>query len=350
MQHFGVCLLSLAALAAPAARAQDRSAASWAQLVPSDARFACYFDLQALFDFAGRDLVQAAIARKAGEDGPVRLRRDWNERMAKEWGLDPLRDLQGFLLYGTALQREEPNAVLLASENVDRFLDKLREMGALDREERDDIAVDRIAPDKVLRAFGVEDADVEGEGYIHVHKLRGEGPARAITFGSSLRQLMPRVQALRERGERNATLSLDPRPGCIAYLEVADALRDLLGETPASRISHKTKHFSMQLSAASGDIAFLAALTTESGKDARQIAAVVNGLKALATMVESEDVPEEVMAALSDAHAAADGTRVTLEFKLARSVLDRARKMIRTEMNDDDDAPPPGTRTRRTIR
>ena len=283
-----------------------------------------------------------------------------NERMAKDWGIDPLRDLQGLLIYGNELGRQDPALTLLASANIDGALDKLREMGVLVGEQRDGGSVDRISAGKMLSAFGIDDAEVEGEGYIHVRKLSGPGPRRAISFDQSASKLMQKATGT--RGVHPEALALTPRPGCIVYLEVADALRDVMGETPASRMANKAKHLAVQVSQADGELQVAATVETESHKDARQIAALVNGLKALLSLMEhDEDVPEAVIEALSEVQAETEGNKVTLQFKLPRSILDQALGAVRAEMRGDDDheddvkeerakEPKPGARRKRAIR
>ncbi len=355
MNHHCLRVLSLSALLAIAPRSQE----GLAQLLPADAKFVCYIDLQAAIDLVGRDMLQAAIASKVGEQTEVRLRRDWSERVAKEWGIDPMRDLQGVLIYGNELGRQDPAVTLLASANIDGALDKLREMGVLEGEPHDGGSIDRISAGKMLSAFGIDDAEIEGEGYIHVRKLSGRGPQRAITFDKSASKLMQKATGARGAPE---ALALSPRPGCIVYLEVADALRDVMGETPASRMANKAKHLAVQVSHADGELQVAATVEAESQKDARQIAALVNGLKALLSLMEHDaDVPEAVIEALSEAQAETEGSKVTLQFKLPRSILDQALEAVRAEVRSDDDhddeakeertkQPKPGARSKRAIR
>jgi hypothetical protein len=328
-----VSLFAVALALAP--RAQD----GVTNLIPKDSKFAVYVDLQAAIDFVGRDLLEKAIAQQVSESGKMRLRQDWSARLEKDWGMDPLRDLKGILMFGDELEGETPALVLLASEKVDATLEKFYEMGALEREEHDGATYARIAPAKIAAAFtGEETDDDETEGFLHVKKLRGG--MRALMFGESLRTLAPMVQALGDgrgqqgRGQKGrAGLALAPRENCIAYVEVADAFRDLMESTPASRISNKTKRLTLQLCGGQDALDVVAALETETEKDAKQVAAVLNGLKALLGLVEAgEEVPEELMEAVSSARAEADGNQVSLRIEVPRSALDQVRGAIEAEL------------------
>jgi hypothetical protein len=335
-----------ATLVTPAARGQD----ALADLVPADAKFACYFDLQAMLEFVGRDLVRQAVVRKVELPDGARLRSDWNERMAREWGIDPLRDLKGLLLFGDDVQRREPNMVLLTSDRIDGLLEKLQDMGVLEAERG---GVQRLAPAALLGQMGVDDAPADFEVYLGVHRLRGERTAqRAIVFGTTPQKLEPALEALRgpKAARRAGALTLATRPGCIAYLEVADVLRELMDRSPASRMANKANHLSMQLSEEGGELTFTAAVQTETEKDARQIAALVNGLKAFLSLVEpGEDVPEGVLDALDRAHATSQDNRVSLRFAVPSDLVDEARRRMRSELGEpaEREDPAPGERTRR---
>lgn len=346
------------ALGLGAPRTQD----SLAQLVPADAKFACYFDLQALIDFVGRDELQAAVAHKVSESGGPKLRRDWNTRLAQDWGIDPMHDLLGLLVFGDDLQGRTPNAVLITTDRVDVLLEKLQDMSVLEHEERGGVAYERVAPDRFLGAFGIQDVGAEGELYLGVVRPGGSlRDRRAIVLGTDLGKLLPAVEALQgpRAAARTGALTLSPRSGCIAYLEVADALRELMDRTPASRVANKATHLSMQLSEEQGEVLFTAAVQTETAKDARQIAALVNGLKALVTLVEpDEDLPQPALEALDSAQAEARGNQVSLRVAVPRELIDQARRMLRDEMGSDqaDEGeeeprrPRAGEKSRRTIR
>jgi len=341
--------LLLAALLLGAPRAQD----SLADLVPAGAKFACYFDLQATLDFVGRDLVQDAVARLGDEQGGISLGADWNTSLAKEWGIDPLRDLEGLLVFGDDLHGGHPNVVLLTSDKIDVLLDKLHDIEALTSERLDGVTVERLTPGRVLEAFGVEGAEVDVDAFVSVQKLDGRlRGRRALVFGATAADVVPATAAMRgaKASERAGALTLQTRRGCIAYLEVADVLRELMDRSPASRMANKATHLSLQLSEDAGEISFAAAVETESAKDARQIAALVNGLKALVSLVEpSDDVPEGVLEALDRAHAESDGNRVSLQFTVPRRLVDEARRHIREELGGADE-PRAGSRTKRLIR
>lgn len=343
-------LLSLALLlGAPAAQE------SLADLVPANAKFAAYFDLQGLLDFVGRDLVQTAVSRMSAEEGGIKLRSDWNTRLAKEWGIDPLRDIEGLLVFGDDLHGRQPNLVVLTTDRIDTTLDKLREMGALVGEKQDGATIERLAPGRVLSAFGIEEADIEVDLCVSVQSLSGSLRGhRALVVSSSAGQMAPAQAAMRgeKAAKRAGALALATRKGCIAYVEVADVLRELMQQTPASRMANKATHLSLQLSQDAGEMSFTAAVQTETAKDARQIAALVNGLKALVTLVEpDEDVPQEVLDALADAHAECDGKLVSLQFTLPRTLIEEVRRSIREELGADTPEPPaPGKKTRRLLR
>ena len=81
----------LAALLPAGLPAQDLPS----QLVPADSKCVCYVDLAGLIDFVGRDLIREGIARKVRAEAGVKLKADWLAQLTKDWGFDPLVDLQG---------------------------------------------------------------------------------------------------------------------------------------------------------------------------------------------------------------------------------------------------------------
>jgi hypothetical protein len=129
------------------------------------------------------------------------------------------------------------------------------------------------------------------------------------------------------------------RQGDLLHVDIgADVVGMLGGGKPAAKLTSKAKRFTVQLGARGDQLSLRAAVETTAAKDARQIAAVVNGLKALLSLTEpGDDVPQFVYDAFMEAQARADGATVTLEFDLPKGLIDEAMREVRRELGGEDD-------------
>lgn len=318
-------------------------------IVPADSKFVFAFDLQATLDLLGRDMIRDGIVRRAKAEAGGHLKDDWDEVFVKEWGFDPFTDLKGFMLFGDKGPHDGATVAVITTNRIDATLERLRDVGALEASEHGGVEVMQIVPGKVLSLFGMgdemEDAD-KPIGCLYVHRFGGRnGSGRALVLGEKSDAVRRAAKAMRAGdtlGKGQGRLAASTREGDLVYVDVDAAMADLLGDNPASKLTGKAKRLTLQVGQNEDQLTLRAVVVTAEEKDARQIAALVNGLKALLALADpSEDMPKPAYDALMDAQAKADGNTVVLEVSVPKSLLDEARREIRRELGDGEasDAP-----------
>lgn len=313
-------------------------------LVPADSKFVFAFDLQATLDLLGRDLIRDGIVRRARAEAGGHLKDNWDEVFVQEWGFDPFVDLKGFMLFGDKGPHDGATVAVITTSRIDATLERLRDVGALEASEQGGVEVMQIVPGKVLSLFGMaeemEDAD-KPVGCLYVHRFGGRnGTGRALVLGEKSDAVRRAAKAMREGdtlGKGQGRLATSMREGDLMYVDVDAAMADLLGDNPASKLTSKARRLTIQVGQNDDSLTLRAVVVTAEEKDARQIAALVNGLKALLALADpSEEMPQPAYDALMDAQAKADGNTVSLEVSVPKSLLDEARREIRRELGDGD--------------
>ncbi len=313
-------------------------------LVPADSKFVFALDLQAALDLIGRDLIRDGIVRRVHAEAEGRLKADWDAIFAKEWGFDPFTDLRGFMLFGDKGPHDGATAAVITTSRIDGLLERLRDIGALEASERGGVETMQIVPGKVLGLFGMAGEMEGGEdpiGCLYVHRFGGRNDGgRALVIGEHSDAVARAAKALRAGdtvGKGKGRLATSMREGDFVHVDIDAALADMLGDNPASKLTSKARRLTIQVGQSDDELRLRATVTTAEEKDARQIAALVNGLKALLALAEpGDDIPKPAYDALMDAQAKADGDTVTLEVGVPKALLDEARKEIRRELGGDD--------------
>ncbi len=313
-------------------------------LVPADSKFVFAFDLQATLDLLGRDLIRDGIVRRVRAEAGGHLKDDWDEVFVKEWGFDPFVDLKGFMLFGDKGPHDGATVAVITTSRIDATLERLRDVGALEASEEGGVEVMQIVPGKVLSLFGMDDEMEDADkpiGCLYVHRFGGRnGTGRALVLGEKSDAVHRAAKAMRAGdtlGKGQGRLAASTREGDLVYVDVDAAMAELLGDNPASKLTSKARRLTLQVGQTDDQLTLRAVVVTAEEKDARQIAALVNGLKALLALADpSEEMPKPAYDALMDAQAKADGNTVVLEVSVPKSLLDEARREIRRELGDGD--------------
>lgn len=322
-------------------------------LVPADSKFVFAFDLQAALDLIGRDLIREGIVRKISSEADGRLKADWDAIFVKEWGFDPFTDLRGFMLFGDKGPHDGATVAVITSARIDGILERLRDLGALEASESGGIETLQIVPGKVLSLFGMAEEMEDAEkpiGCLYVHRFGGRNDGgRALVLGEKSDSVLRAAKAMRAGdtvGKSQGKLAASMRGGDFVYVDVDAKLAELLGDNPASKLTSKARHLTIQVGHRDGELSVRATVVTAEEKDARQVAALVNGLKALLALAEpGDDIPKPAYDALMSAQAKADGNSVIFEVDVPEELLDEVRREVQRELGGDDET---ATKKRKT--
>jgi hypothetical protein len=329
--------------AALAAAVRPASAQDLADLLPPDTAFAAHFDVARIAAFVGVDDLLARVGGDDGEEAAEVLR-----RLRRDLRFDPLADVCSVTLFGTDLAGGKPSVMIITSDAVDGAIETLRDAGGLRAVERDGLEFLRLDGAGVARALGFGDADA-GDGdaaVLYVHRLAGG--RRAILVGETGQDLAAGARALARREARRERPALELRPtaDALVWFEVATSLEELARRTPASKLAGKIRRLSAEIAEDDGELALSLHVDVDSERDARDVAAIVNGLRALLSLADvDEDVPELARRTLAEARAEADGERVTVRLSvpaaelrdlLHEEVTGRKRAADRAEDEDRD--------------
>ncbi|HZN40123.1 MAG TPA: hypothetical protein VFD82_15055 [Planctomycetota bacterium] len=327
-----------AAIAAPVA-AQD----ALLRVLPTRSELVCWLQLDALRDLIGPELLrearrhihldfgtEAAGTEAAGDDSL--------ERFSRRWGFDPIADVGSVAVIGSP-----PGPSVLAARTnarIDVLLERLRASGACEPAASGGVELLRLPAAKLARALGALPPPDQPDTAMLLHRLAIDDHTRVLLLGQDAAAVAALAGAMRDPREP-AALPPGMRPGCLLFVAVRGPIANVLGDDPHSRVLQKANDVSLQFAEHDGELRLTASIDTGDVRDARQIAAVVNGLKALATLLAPEDaeVPEVLVEAWHRAAASADGKAVRLDVAVASDVLRRALHELAR-----DRARPPATR------
>ena len=297
-------------------------------LLPADTTFVAHVELGELARLL--DIEQMLEQARDGE-GPLgrdgREATEILERIEDELGLNLLRDLQSVTVFCSDLDRGDPTVMIMASSRIDGVIDRLKEAGVLESERTGGIRFYRLSLGALAEMMG-ERADGDDAGYLYVREV---GRRRAILIGEHARDLVGAARVLEgdedSAAQRGGNLLKDrPGRGTIVYVELAGAFEKWTRRTPASQIGERLKRVSVELGEDDGQVSVVVSAQTGSEQDARNVAAVVNGLRGLLALTDaSDEIPEVARDALEDARAEARGGRVSVRFEMS---LDSIRRLL----------------------
>ena len=134
---------------------------------------------------------------------------------------------------------------------------------------------------------------------------------------------------------RDPALQIRPSRGTLIYFEAANSLEELLGQSPASVLADKVRGFAVDVSEEQGMVNLQVTVATASRRDARNVEALIYGLRALISLAEGfeglDEIPDFARGLLGELRADADGNRVTVSVSLPSRQL---RQMLEQAMKD----------------
>lgn len=225
-----------------------------------------------------------------------------------EIGLDPRTDLMSITAYGSKEIAEDAVVIAVTNAQVDQALAKLTT--------DDDIHSEVIK----LEGFDVHLFTDGGERH-YVHLRTADRADRRIVVVTDQESVMAdALRVLEGRAPSQATarmpiLANTPKAGSIVFVAVNEI--DLLPEIqPASEVLRLCERFTIDLGEADGTLNGSANLSAGSEKKANDIAAVVQGMLALARLLANGDPDLGPLRVITDAlSVTSDGKRITISIQ-----------------------------------
>jgi len=284
------------------------------RLISADADWVAHFDIEAF-------LASSLFRSIADHDLDFDIRNDDDYReFADELGVDPLAVAKSLTLYGTDERPDDPVAILWATAEFDRVIERIR---------REDEY--RSLTEHGLELHGWND---DGDnGAFHVYTTRaGE---RLVIYADTTRQIADAVQVL--RGERPSLsqsteprLTAEPAVGAFLFVQAAGGLSSLSGLDPVSTVAEMANGLILEVGESRSRINLRLAIDTESGEDAMGISQIINGARALAALAGG-DIPQEVLGLINAVQVQSRGTQVLIEFNYDSTQLLRDLEEISGE-------------------
>lgn len=258
------------------------------------------------------------------------------DRLKSALGFDPLRDVLSITAFGSSDEHDDASILVITNDRLDGAMRTLDDEGAVERFRSRRLDFVRLAPQGVARALGVRDEKIDTDGkspVLYISKL--DDDRRAVLIGEDAGSLLPSARVLDDDAPSLADAeepNIDVRNArdAIVYLEVTTSLSKFTRDTPASRIGDKVRRIAMAITAANDELTVKLVADTGSKEDARNVTAILDGLRALITLTDlDEEVPEEVREVIQSIEVRANGSEVHLqlhiEMEVVQSVLDEAK-------------------------
>ncbi len=265
---FGLALLGAPALA----DGLDRSH------VPADARAVVHIDLDAL----QKTHVFQEFRKRAGAEFDAQI-----EEARQELGVDPLKVFHSVTVVSPTVQEGSGTVIVRGSRAIDDLLARFQQ-----EDEYSQIAVDGLT----LHSWGGGGYSDDWNGPVaYVHSVPGSDE-RVIVLSNRAPLVVQTVHVLQgkapslKRADQPA-LKANPKPGTIAYVEVAERLDGMANFEPVSRVAKMMRAFQLQVGENNGRLFLSAILETANGADATKIGDIVTGAKALVSLATGGEVP-----------------------------------------------------------
>jgi hypothetical protein len=297
-------ILATAALLVPALAAHD---GVQRERLPADVELVLHLDLEGLQKTElWKHLAQGEFDIEEEIDALDELRR--------RFGIDPLIDLRSLTVYQLQGEDEPSVALFTASTRIEEALRELQKQAGYRKVEQSGIE---------LHAWQEEGEHGESV-FAYLYPLPNGD--RVAVVASSAEHAARGARVLRGEEENHGSgggpLSIQPAPGSFLYL-AASTLPGLEEFTPASRVYGLAQGIQVDLGEAGGFLHGRVAVSTGSPEDARNVADVVQGLRALASLAAHEGPKLESLHELLGAvgiETRGNDVVLGIEFEVARLV------------------------------
>ena len=255
--------------------------------VPADTPFLVHLDLEGFLD----STIGKIIMEQAGED---LLSESGLSEIEEELGINPLEDIKSVTVFSAGGSMEQGVALVRCTARIEKAFARLHEE---------------------------EDVRTFEEGGYKLHAFEGavaylakDGDERIVLLSDDVSQVVKAAAVLHGEaenlaGNERSSLKVTPMKGAFLFVEVGDALGDLIDDGPASVLGKMAKSMSLQIGEDDGDLTIRAEIETATEDDARKVASVLQGFQALATMV-GDEIPGFVGDLISSINMRTRGNRV----------------------------------------
>jgi hypothetical protein len=268
------------------------------RLISAEADWVAHLDVEALLTSS---LFQSILSLEGELD--FENNSEYLELKA-ELGVDPLKVAKSLTLYGSEESPDEAIAILWATAEFDRVLERLKQEGDY-----------RSFSDNGLAMHGWDEGGGDG-GAFHVYTT-SEGE-RLVVFAEDTDDIAAAVQVLTGGSPSLAQasepkLKANPTVGSLLFVEAAGGLSALSGLDTLSTVAEMASGLMLEIGESRSRINLRLAVETESGEDARGITQIINGARALAAFAGG-DMPQSVHELINAVRVQSRGTQVLIEF------------------------------------
>lgn len=234
--------------------------------VPAGTPFLVHLDLEGLLD----STVGKIILERVGDE---LLSESGLSEIEEELGINPLEDIKSITIFSTGGSMEHGVALVRCTARIEQAFERLHEEQDM-----------RTFEEGGYTLHAIDDA---------VAYLAKDGDERIVLLSDDVSQIVEAADVLHGEAanladNERSSLKVTPMKGAFLFLEVGDALGDLMEDGPASVLGKVAKSFSLQIGEDDGDITIRAEIETENEVDASKVSSVLQGFQALATMVGDE--------------------------------------------------------------
>ena len=256
------------------------------------------------FDWEGLQATQLWKEVLASEGSNVNL--DDLDEFVQEFGLDPVKDVRAVTMYSLNLDEStEDDAVLLFSTT--KALD-----GALERLSYEPGYSTARHEGLDLHVFHEDDSEDTMTGYVHA-----TGDQRVLVVAGDAARVVRAARIVRGESPSHAKaevprIQLQPQKGSFLYV-AAGGLSGLDGFAPTSEVFSLTRGMTLDVGEQAGSLTAHMRAVTGSPEDATNVADVLRGLKAMASLLagESPELAEFARAVTVESR----GSEVFLDFR-----------------------------------
>ena len=265
-------------------------------LLPENTRFVAHVDFEALVRTKVFQAVEAEVMADLDHDEEV-----WSEM--EKLGIDIKKDLKSATVFGE--NEDSGTVIFVTSDKLDAALNRAREEVHFE----------------TRSVGGLDLISIEGEDDGFLYVIAREGSGERVVFASDSSAAV--VQAVRVfRGQERSladsshpAISASPAADSVLFISAGglDSLSDL---GAASQIAGMANSFVLDLGERSTKLFLRVSAQTASPKDALNLKAVVDGLRAMMTLAGGDEVPDFVIEMMNSVQLDVRGSEVLLTIEL----------------------------------
>jgi len=237
--------------------------------LPADTKFVLHFDAQAFLRSAWWEAARSQSDVLAALDGSEELR-----ALREQFGVDPLRDLLSITVLGGDDRGGDAAVLVRTTDVADGALATLRKLPVHSALQHRGLEVERWGPqDESETLYSASFATPNGDRVA----ILGRAPEHVTRVVLAADGVAPRLA-----DSQRPAVDAEPSAGTVLYLELALPFERLLEDTPAAIAGQYAQRLTVELGERDGRAFFEARVRTKDRGDARKLADLISGARALA--------------------------------------------------------------------